>query len=126
MALALLLAPVPAAAGQVASTPPATSEEALANYRQTFKSTREIDCPRSVDPNDIVVCARPKDAPDPNRVPLPIGPEPGARVGGEMPSGLASMAAGGCISRCHQPVMVDVVQAAKFMKDLAKRLIEGE
>lgn len=122
MALALLLAASPAAGmAQVAGAPPATAEEALANYRQTFQATRELDCPRGKDPNDIVVCARPKDAPDPNRAPLPIPREPGARIPGE-PLGDD----GGCHRLCPQPLNVDLIGAAKFMKNLAERLIEGE
>jgi hypothetical protein len=123
MALALLLA-LPSAtadAGQGGAMPPVTAEEALARYRQAFQSTRELDCPRGGDPNDIVVCARPKDAPDPNRAPLPVPREPGARVAGEpMADG------GGCHRLCPQPLKVDLIGAAKFMKNLAERLIEGE
>jgi hypothetical protein len=128
MALAALLAlaPAPAAAGQAATQPARTAEEAMANYRETFESVRELDCPTPEDPEEIVVCGRPSDAPDPNRAPLPIGPEPGARVVGGVPSALESMSAGGCISRCPQPVMVDVFKAAKFMRDLAERIIEGD
>jgi hypothetical protein len=121
MTLVLLLAlwPVSASAGQSAS--PVNAEEALATYRQTFKSTRELDCPKGTDPNDIVVCARPQDAPDPNRLPLPVAREPGARIPGE---GLPD--SGGCHRLCHQPITVDLIGAARFVKDLAERLIEGE
>lgn len=123
MALALLLAALPTAAEarQAASGPPVSAEEAIAKYRQTFPSTRELDCPAPKDPEEIVVCGRPKDALAPDRAPLPIAREPGARIAGEL-----LVDGGGCISRCPQPVMVDVYQAAKFMKNLAERLIQGE
>jgi hypothetical protein len=121
LALPLALAATPAAAGQAATQPARTAEEAMANYRQTFESVRELDCPTSEDPEEIVVCGRPSGAPDPNRAPLPIAREPGARIPGEN-----SGDSGGCIRLCHQPVMVDVFKAAKFMKNLADRIINGE
>ncbi len=126
LVLLLALAPVPSVAAQAGTAPPATAEEAIANYRQTFKSTDELDCPRSADPNDIVVCARPADAPDPDRLPLPVVPEPGARIVGGLPSGIESMGADRCISRCPQPLRIDLLKAATFAKNLAERLIEGE
>jgi len=122
--LALATAPVPAPAEQV--EPPVTAEQAIANYREVFEPTRELDCPRSDDPEEIVVCGRRSDAPDPDRAPLPIGPEPGTRIVGDVPNGVASMNADSCLRLCPQPVMIDVYKAAKFMKNLAERLIEGE
>ena len=126
MALALLLALASVSAAGAQETPPVTAEEAMVSYRQVFKTTRELDCPTPDDPEEIVVCGRRNGAPDPNRAPLPIAPEPGSRIAGEVPSGLASMSADRCLRLCHQPVMVDVVKAAKFMRTLAERLIEGE
>ena len=126
LAALLALAPAPVAAGQAAAQPARTAEDAMANYRQTFESVRELDCPTPEDPEEIVVCGRPSGAPDPNRAPLPIGPEPGARIVGDVPSGRASMSAGGCIKLCPQPVMVDVFKAARFMKNPADRIINGE
>ena len=74
LALPLALALMPLTAAQ--ATEPLSAEQAMINYREAFKSPREIDCPAS-DPDEIVVCGRPKDAPDPNRAPLPIAREPG-------------------------------------------------
>ena len=127
MALALIptFVPISAAVGQEASGP-VTAEQALVHYRQVFKTTRELDCPASDDPDEIVVCGRQRGAADPNRAPLPIGPEPGARIAGELPTGLASMSADRCLRICHQPIKVDVVKAARFMRSLAERLIEGD
>ena len=120
MPLALLpaLALAPATAGL--ATEPLSAEQAMINYRQAFKSPREIDCPTS-DPAEIVVCGRPKDAPDPNRAPLPIPREPGARIPGELLTD-----GGGCISRCHQPMMIDAKTAARIMRRIADRILHGE
>ena len=121
LALPLALAATPAAAGQVATQPARTAEEAIANYRQTFESVRELECPTPDDPEEIVVCGRPSGAPDPNRAPLPIAREPGARIPGEN-----SGDGGGCIRLCHQPLMIDVVKAAKFTRKLVDRIFHGE
>ena len=125
LALFLALAAAPATAGQTDGAS-VTADQAMANYREVFQTTRELDCPRSDDPEEIVVCARPKDAPDPNRAPLAADPEPGARVAGDVPNGVASMNADSCLRLCPQPGMVDVYKAAKFMKNLADRIINGE
>lgn len=60
-----------------------TAEQAMQNYRELFAPVSELDCPRSRDPEEIVVCGRPFGAPDPNRLPLPVQPLPGDRVAGE-------------------------------------------
>ena len=129
LVLLLALAPVPASAAQ--SGGPATAEEALATYRQTFKSTRELDCPKSADPNDIVVCARPQDAPDPNRLPLPAAPTPGAPNLDEALKGTHAMTADACqaYERCGSgglSISVDVIRAARAVKTVVERLIEGD
>jgi hypothetical protein len=69
--LALAGAPAPAA-------PPASAEEAVARQRASLRAG--LDCDRGGG-NDIVVCGR--SGPDPNRLPLPVEPEPGARIAGE-------------------------------------------
>ena len=74
MAAALAAAPAPAA-------PPLSAEEALARQQSSLRSGLGLDCDRSA--GDIVVCAR--QGPDPNRLPLPVEPEPGARTAGEPP-----------------------------------------
>lgn len=126
LALLLALASAPAIAGQVAAEPPVTAEQAIENYRRSFRPIRELDCPLPEDPDEIVVCARPRGAADPNRAPLPIGPEPGTRVVGDVPNGTASMNADSCLRLCAQPVEIDVFKAAKFMRNLADRIIDGE
>jgi hypothetical protein len=63
----------------LAASPPATADQALARQRSSLRSSLGLDCDRGG--GDIVVCGRP--GPDPNRLPLPVQPEPGARVAGE-------------------------------------------
>jgi hypothetical protein len=73
---------------------PATAEQAMAQYRHTFRPVEELRCPKSVGPEDIVVCGR-REGRDPNRVPLPDEHEPGERVhlvAGEAPSASAALA----------------------------------
>jgi len=79
-------------AGQAAAGP-VTADDALSNYRQTFRPVSELRCPKGAG-NDIVVCGK-RDGPDPNRVPFPNEREPGARVAllpGEPPSASAALA----------------------------------
>lgn len=71
-AAALASAPAPAA-------PPAGADEALARQQTSVRSSLGLDCDR--DSGEIVVCGR--TGPDPNRLPLPVPPEPGARRSGE-------------------------------------------
>ena len=61
--------------------PPATAEEALARQQAGLQRSLGLDCDRGG--GDIVVCGR--QGPDPNRLPLPVEPEPGARTAGEPP-----------------------------------------
>ncbi len=110
MTAALLLASAPASAGAEV-----TAEQALARYRQAFKPTQELDCPKGGE--EIVVCAPRKGAPNPYRLPLGAQREPGERVPGE-----ASSDVGGCISRCHQPVQVDLLAIPGLIGKVVERL----
>ena len=56
-----------------------TAEQAMKNYRDVFAPLSELDCPESDDPDEIIVCGRAPGTPDPNRLPLPVAPLPGAR-----------------------------------------------
>lgn len=72
------------AAAVVPPPPPILDAEALAaGYRARLPSIAELDCPRSADPQEIVVCAR-----GPERSvylsPIPFAPDPGRRVAGEV------------------------------------------
>jgi hypothetical protein len=70
--------------------PPATAEEALARQQAGLHQSLGLDCDRGG--GDIVVCGR--QGPDPNRLPLPVEPEPGARHGGEPPAPGEALALG--------------------------------
>lgn len=75
--LGLAIAAVAAlAAASAPAAPPATAEEALARQQALLRSGLALDCGRQQD--EIVVCGR--QGPDPNRLPLPVEPEPGART----------------------------------------------
>ena len=74
-AAAMIAAPLEAA-------PTATAEEALARQQSGLQRSLGLDCDRGGG-EDIVVCGR--QGPDPNRLPLPIPPEPGDRRSGEPP-----------------------------------------
>jgi hypothetical protein len=63
------------------AAPPATADEALARQQSSLRAGLGLDCTR--DAGEIVVCGR--QGPDPNRLPLPVPREPGARVAGEPP-----------------------------------------
>jgi hypothetical protein len=71
---AAALVPAPATAAQ-----PLSAEDALARQQSALRSGLGLDCDR--DSAEIVVCGR--QGPDPNRLPLPVQPEPGARAEGE-------------------------------------------
>jgi hypothetical protein len=78
---AVLFALLAAAAGPASALPPATADEALARQQSGLQRSLGLDCDRAG--GEIVVCGRL--GPDPNRLPLPVPPEPGARRSGEPP-----------------------------------------
>lgn len=115
VALAVLLAVSPAAA----QAQPVTAEQALDTYRRTFQSPRLLDCPKIEGSDEIVVCAKPKGAPDPDRLPLPVAREPGARIRGE-----ALADGGGCMRLCHQPLKIDLMKIPGFIAKVVDRIKE--
>lgn len=92
-AMLLLLIP------QIAATQPMNSDGALEQYRATFALVNQLPCADADDANEIVVCGRRDDAPNPNRLPLPVEPEIGA-IDRSDTSGRAAMGAGGCLRLC--------------------------
>ena len=110
----ILLALIPTGA---AGAPPITADQALANYRKVIKTTRELDCPSSGSVDEIVVCGNREEEARAGRLPLPVAREPGERVRGEPLSD-----GGGCISRCHQPVMVPLHKIPGFIGKVVERL----
>ncbi len=108
----------------MAGAEPVTAEQAMRRYREVVKPTAELDCPR--EPDAIVVCARPKDVPDPHRLPLPVTPTPGARVAGEAPRASAGYGDSRyCFARCEGIVGLDLDMAIRAVAGI-KRLIEGD
>ncbi|HYG46718.1 MAG TPA: hypothetical protein VD846_02150 [Allosphingosinicella sp.] len=83
-----MAAAIALASAQAPAAPPATAEEALARQQASLRSSLSLGCDR--DAGEIVVCGR--QGPDPNRLPLPVEPEPGARVAGEPSDPKASLA----------------------------------
>ena len=79
IAAAMLLAG--ASVQTAAASEPVTAEDAIARYRPSFPPVTQVDCPRGPAGPDIVICGR--TGPDPNRLPLPVPPLPGARSAGE-------------------------------------------
>lgn len=81
LGLAMAAASLAAAslAGPAPAAPPASADEALARQQSSLRSSLGLDCDR--DSGEIVVCGR--RGPDPNRLPLAVAPEPGARNSGE-------------------------------------------
>ncbi|HEX8622274.1 MAG TPA: hypothetical protein VF718_09905 [Allosphingosinicella sp.] len=78
---AAMIALLAGAASAASAAPPATAEEALARQQAGLHRSLGLDCERGG--GEIVVCGR--QGPDPNRLPLPVPPEPGARHAGEPP-----------------------------------------
>jgi hypothetical protein len=64
---------------QALAAPALSAEEALARQQSSLRSGLGLDCDRGA--AEIVVCGR--QGPDPDRLPLPVPPEPGARRSGE-------------------------------------------
>ena len=88
--LAVTIVLLPGAAAAAPPAPPATAEEALARQQAGLQRSLGLDCDRGG--GDIVVCGR--QGPDPNRLPLPVPPEPGARHAGEPPDPGEALALG--------------------------------
>ena len=63
------------------AAPPAYAEDALDRQKASLRTSLGLDCDRGE--AEIVVCGR--QGPDPNRLPLPVPPEPGDRRAGEPP-----------------------------------------
>ncbi|MEA3065057.1 MAG: hypothetical protein QOJ27_1503, partial [Sphingomonadales bacterium] len=77
----LISALLSGAAEPAPAAPPLTGEQALARQQASLRASLGLDCDRGG--GDIVVCGRA--GRDPNRLPLPVPPEPGARNAGEPP-----------------------------------------
>ena len=96
LAMAAALASTPAIAA-----PPLSADEALARQQSSLRSGLGLVCDR--DSGEIVVCGR--QGPDPNRLPLPVPPDPGARNSGEPvdPSATLALSAEQCTTVGRNP-----------------------
>lgn len=127
MTLTAFLLAAPPAAG---AAPPVSAERAMERYRETFQAPAALDCPRSAG-DEIVVCARRDDNPDPNRLSLPLPAVAGARTPrapGEAPTGLEAQAsADACIDRCGTggfSISINVIENAKRLKNVVESLLD--
>lgn len=89
------------AAAPASAAPPLGADEALARQQASLRSGLGLVCDR--DSAEIVVCGR--QGPDPNRLPLPVPPEPGARTVGEPvdPSATLALSAEQCTTVGRNP-----------------------
>ena len=108
---ALLLGGWSAAAAAQPPAAPASADAAMQRYQSWSNGTRPSDCPASgpLSDEEIVVCGRTHRQPE--RSPLPFARDPGEVVhhAGESGSGTGALAAGGCLTRCEQPVSVNPI-----------------
>jgi len=76
---------------------PVAAEQAMANYRSVFGTARLLECPPATTADQIVVCGRRREQGDPNRLPLPVEPDPGGRtrlIAGEPPRAVPGLRLG--------------------------------
>jgi hypothetical protein len=90
------------AAAQAAAADSVSAERAVKTQHSEMRVLTEMDCPRSGDAEEIVVCGRRTgDAATAVRLRIPYQPEPGRRIPGE-----ANFDGGGCMRLCHRPVEI--------------------
>lgn len=105
-----------------AAAPGPTAEEAIVRYREIFKPTAELDCPKA-NGDEAVVCGR-RDQADPHRLPLPVEREPGEPtrlVAGEPPRPSNPEY---CLRLCSQPV--DLLKAGKVAAKIVSHLFDPD
>ena len=125
------MAALAASAALLASPPAAaqTADQAMARYRETFQPTQQLDCPKSENSDDIVVCGRTEER-SKERLPLPVE-DPGARIAGEPISAVTASRAGterctttGPNQKCSSGFPVFAV--AGFLYRLAKKVADPD
>lgn len=119
--MASLLLPLAAPAAAEAARP-VTAAEAIQNYEEMVAPAQPGgECVVSDDPDAITVCGKRTES---NRVHATN--DPGARVHGT-PNGVDALAsAEHCVSRCPQPVQINVFKAADFIARGIKRLLDPD
>ena len=113
-------------AAQSTATAPATAEQLLHNHGRDLDGGLRLNCGRGGEGDEIVVCGRRRRERDPNRLPLPVAPEPGERVAGHVPTGGEAMAADGCLRLCQKGVTVPLLEIPGFIVDLVEKLKDDE
>ena len=97
-----------------------TAEQVIAKYHETF-SLVNPRCATAPGEEDIVVCGR-RTGNQSQRVVLPQDADRTGPVRGDMPTGMAAMSNEPCISRCPQPLQVNILAIPGFVKDVIERL----
>jgi len=97
-----------------------TAEQALETYREKFRGPASLGCSNDPDSDAIIVCGR-RPAVDPNRLPLPVEPEPGRRIRGE-----PGVMGPDCMRLCHQPVQVDLIGAIPKVIEGIKKILDPD
>jgi hypothetical protein len=128
LSLAMAAAALASCPAQARAAPPASADEALARQQSSLRSSLGLDCDR--DSGEIVVCGR--TGPDPNRLPLPVQPEPGARIAGEPvdPKDTLALSAETCTAvgrnpRCSGGLPILAI-AAMIVQTVAKAALKDE
>jgi hypothetical protein len=128
LGLAIAAAASALATAPASGAPPLSAEEALAAQQSSLRSGLGLNCDR--DAAEIVVCGR--QGPDPNRLPLPVEPEPGARVAGEPvdPKETLALSAQTCTTvgrnpRCSGGLPILAI-AAMIVQTVAKAALKDE
>ncbi len=128
LGLAMAAAALAMASAQAPAAPPLSAVEALARQQSALRSGLGLDCDR--DSAEIVVCGR--QGPDPNRLPLPVEPEPGARRSGEPvdPSETLALSAETCTAvgrnpRCNGGLPILAI-AAMIVQTVVKAAVKED
>ena len=109
-----------AAYAPAAAPDPVTAEQVIANYRERFDLVNPR-CATTPGEEDIVVCGR-RAGNQSQRVVLPEDPDRTGPVRGDTPTGMSAMNNEPCISRCPQPLQVNILAIPGFVKDVVERL----
>ena len=115
MTAILLAASAPAPAPD-----PVTAEQVIARYQETFGLVNRR-CAAAPGEEEIVVCGK-RTGTQSQRVVLPEDSDRTGPVRGDTPTGMSAMNNEPCISRCKQPLSVNILAIPGFVKDVVERL----